>query len=351
MATKTGTHDLTSLLANKQTMAADFGLDNIAAILQNDINAHNLIVNELFRELADTTSDRHRLAGGSVGGEMTDVDDYGRPPTQKEVPGATVGFPLHKRGYAIGWTRDWFQIHSPADMALATRAAQKAHLKALVRDMKRALFVTGNYTSRDRYVTPQVDLAVKRLVNADSMAIAEGPNGESYDATTHTHYTAEATLTAANLLASVNNVIEHGHGAQVKMAISTTNQAAVEALVGFTPYVDARILPTDGDARAQSNGRVLNNKAIGFFGAAEVWVKPWAIAAYAFTWDAGDASKPLVLRTRPNRGPDLAIAAELDAYPLHAQYMDSYYGFGVWTRTNGAVHQFDNATYEDPAIT
>lgn len=347
----TGTYDLSSLLANNQTTAADFGLDNIAAILQNDIDAHNRIVNELFREVADTSSDRQRLAGGSVGGEMTDVDDYGRPPTQKAAPGATVGFPLHKRGYAIGWTRDWFQIHTPADMALATRAAQKAHLKALVRDMKKALFESANYTSRDRYVTPQVDLAVKRLVNADGMAISEGPNGESYNASTHTHYTAEASLTAANLLAAVNTVIEHGHGNQVKMAISTTNQAAVEALTGFTPYVDARLLPSEGDARFQGNSRVLNNKPIGFFGAAEVWVKPWAIANYAFIWDAGDASKPLVLRTRPNRGPDLAIAAELDAYPLHAQYMESYYGFGVWTRTNGAVHYFGGGTYTDPTIT
>lgn len=350
MATRTGTHDLTSLLANNQTSAAAFGLDNIQPILAADIEAHNAMVQEVFRDIADTTSDRQRLAGASGGGEMIEVDDYGRSPTQKEVPGATVGFPLRLMQYAIGWTRKWFEIHTPADMALATQAAEKAHLKALVRDMKRAIFVSANYTFRDRLIAPQVDLAVKRLVNADSFAIPDGPNGESFDASTHTHYTSEATLTAANLLASINTVVEHGFGGRVITAISTADQAAVEALTGFQPYVDARLIPSEGDPRTQTNVTRLNNRAIGIFGPAEVWVKPWAITEYAFTWDADAASKPLVLRTRPNRGPDLRIAAELDAFPLHAQYMEAEYGFGVWTRTNGAVHHFGDALYVDPTI-
>lgn len=351
MALKTGTHDLASLLENTNTSVAAFGLDNIQPILQADFDAHNRIVREMFTEIADQSNDRQRLAGGSSSGEMVEVDEYGRAPTQKEVPGATVGFPLRKFQYGIGWTREWFEMHTPRDMALAALAAQKAHLKAIQRDLKKALFESANYTFRDRYATPQVDLAVKRLANADGFAIQDGPNGETFNASTHTHYTAEASLTAAGLLSAINTVVEHGHGNAVKVAINIANQAAVEALTGFTPFVDARLLPSDGDPRQQENVRVLNNKPIGYFGAAEVWVKPWAIASYAMIWDAADPAKPLVLRTPPGRGPDLRIEAELEAFPLHARYMESKFGFGVWTRTNGAVHYFGGGAYTDPSIT
>jgi hypothetical protein len=46
----------------------------------------------------------------------------------------------------------------------------------------------------------------------------------------------------------------------------------------------------------------------------------------------------------------LRIAAELDAYPLHAQYMEAEYGLGVWTRTNGAVLYVGNTTWADPSL-
>ena len=52
--------------------------------------------------------------------------------------------------------------------------------------------------------------------------------------------------------------------------------------------------------------------AIGIFHGAEVWVKPWAIANFAFAWDAASPQKPLVFRQRTQTSlQGLRIAATL----------------------------------------
>src|SRR5690606_11592257 len=101
---------------------------------------------------------------------------------------------------------------------------------------KRAIYTPTNSTFFDELTAPQAELAVKAFLNADSSGIPEGPNGESFDASTHTHYSAEAALTAAGLKASIATVIEHGHGGQLVTAIAASNEATVRALSGFVPF-------------------------------------------------------------------------------------------------------------------
>jgi hypothetical protein len=85
---------------------------------------------------------------------------------------------------------------------------------------------------------------------------------------------------------------------------------------------------------------------------AEVWVKSWAIDNYPFVWDAADPNKPLAYRQRAQTAlQGLRIAAENEDYPLYARFIEAEFGFSVWTRTNGAVHKTDNATWADPTIT
>ncbi len=352
MATSVGTLDINALLATKFTTAAEYGLDTIQTILNADLAAHNAIVQEMVSDLCEPTTDRQRIYGTSINGEMIEVDEYGRAPTQKALPGETCGFPLRLFQYAIGWTDKWFETATPADMAVAVLAAEKAHLKAVQREIKKALFLSANYTYVD-YLIDKVSLACKRLVNADSAAIPEGPSGEAFDGAAHTHYNAEAALTAANLLLNASDVVEHGHGSSIKVAISATNEAAVRALAGFTAYVDPRMVyrATDTPGQVLDISR-MDNRAIGLFGVAEVWVKPWAIANYAFAWDAGDPRKPLAFRQRTQQSlQGLRVAAENRAFPLLARYMEAEYGIAVWTRTNGAVHYFAGGAYVDPTIT
>jgi len=236
-------------------------------------------------------------------------------------------------------------------MAIRVQAGQKAHLKAIQREIKKSVFLSANYTHRDHLID-NVDLAIKRFVNADSAAIPDGPNGELFDGATHTHYDANATLTAAVVTALIADVVEHGHGGQVRLAISRTDETAFRALTGFVAYVDPRLIVrvTDTPGATLDITR-LDNRAIGIFGAAEVHVKPWAIANYIFCWDDGSAQKPLAFRQRAQETlQGLRIAAQLDTHPLHAQYLEAEYGLGIWSRTNGGILYFANATYADPSI-
>ncbi len=355
MTTVTGTFDITSLLANRFQSVAEYGLDTIERVLQADIAAHNAIVTEMVSEMCEITTDRQRIYGSSAGGEMIEVDEYGRAPTQKAVTGGTCAFPLKLFQWPVGWTEKWMQTKTPADMATMVLAAEKAHWRQVQRQIKMAIYNSTNLTFLDHLVD-NVSLTVRRFLNADSTAIPDGPNGEVFVPASHTHYEGEASLTAAFATECIRDLVEHGHGGSVKMAISTTDEAAFRLLTGFVAYVDPRLLVpsavmTSGTPAVRLDISRLDNRAIGIFGAAEVWVKPWAIANYLFAWDAEGNQKPLCLRQRAATSlQGLRIASTLNSYPLFAQFLEAEFGVGVWTRTNGSVLYFANATYSDPVI-
>jgi hypothetical protein len=345
--------DISTLLAARDTSVIAFGLNNIIPILNAELAAHNQIVTMMLGDLVEFSTDRQRKYGVSIQGDMYEVDEYGRAPSQLAKPGDTVGFPLKLFQYTLGWTQKWFQLHTPADMAIAMQAAERAHLRMITRELKRSFMLSANYTWND-FLVDKIDVSVKRLVNADGASIPEGPNNETYDGSTHTHYLARAggSLAASDLTSLINTVLEHGYGRNLRVAISTTDEAAVRALSGFTAYPDPRIVyrVTDNPAQTLDISR-LNNRAIGIFGGAEIWVKSWMPASYLFAWDAG-SPPPLVFRQRTNTSMQgLRIAGTNDTFPLYAEYMEAEFGIGVWTRTNGAMLYSGDTTYADPTIT
>jgi len=351
MAPNTGTYDIATLLATRNQSAADFGLDTIERVLAADVAAHNAIVQEMVSDMCEVTTDRQRIYGTSADGDMQEVDEYGRAPTQRALPGDTVGFPLRLFQFNLGWTAKFLQSATPADLAIQVQSAEKAHLRGIQLQLKRAIFSNANYTFVDHLVD-NVSLAVKRFVNADSAKIPDGPNGETFDGATHDHYQAEASLTAAFLTDIINNVIEHGHGNSVKVALNKADETAARGLSGFVAYPDPRIIYRNSDTPGQTLDIArLDNRAIGIFAGAEVWVKSWAIDNYPFVWDSGDPNKPLAFRQRAQQNlQGLRIAAENADYPLYAKFMEAEFGIAVWTRTNGAVLKTDNATWADPTI-
>lgn len=346
----TGTHDISQLLAARFQSAAEYGMDTIQQVLAADVAAHNAIMIDMVSGLCEVTTDRQRRYGESLSGSMVEVDEYGRSATQRARGGSTVGFPLRMFQYAIGWTQKWFQNHTPADMAEAVQTAQKAHRRQVYQEIQRAIFGATNYTFTDHLVD-NIDLAVKRLVNADSMAIPDGPNGETFTAATHTHYNATASLVNADVTAHVEDVAEHGHSDNVMIAISRTDETTWRALTNFKAYPDPRLIyrATDTPAQTLDLSR-LNNRAIGIIDGAELWVKPWALANYAFAWDA-NGPKPLAFRQREATAlQGLRIAATIETFPLMAEYMEAEFGLGVWNRTNGAVLYTASGTYASPNI-
>lgn len=353
-----GTLTIADLQANRFQSAADFGLVTINQVLQQDLAAYNAVTDDLVSDVAAPSTDSQRIYGASASGEMYESDEYDRGTADKPAGGSTVGFPLKKFVKNIGWTRDYSLMATPADYAEASLSIQAQHTRAMLREIKKAIFLSSNYTFRDRFVTPQIDLSVKRFVNADSLSIPNGPNGETFTASSHTHYDYldGAVPTQAALLALVDDVVEHGHGGNVKLNINRDAETTVTGMADFKPYLDPRLTPgTQANQATMTTLDItrLNNRPIGILGAAEVWVRSWVPSGYAFAYDAADNQKPLVMRQHPAaavRG--LRVVATIEDYPLYADTMESYFGFGVWNRTNGAVLYYATSAsaYVDPVI-
>lgn len=348
---KTGTMSIADLRAVNFQSAAAFGLNTISEIFQRDLAVHSQLAADLVSSFADNTTDRQRIYGTSDRGEMSEVDEFGRAPTQKIKGGTTAAFPLRLYQFALGWTRKYLQNATPAELVDQLTGAKKAHMIQIARQVKRAMLLSANYTFND-FLVDKIDLGVKRFVNADSANIPDGPNGEVFVGASHTHYDAIAGLTAAALTAAISDVMEHGHGGQIRVNIARADEAAVRALTGFKDYADPRVTLSANAREAQGRLDItrLDNRAIGIFDAAEVWVKPWMIANYILTYDATSGNKPLAMRTRNGTTPSLEIAAEIDTFPLYAEFMESEFGLGVWTRTNGHVLYFGGGAYVDPTI-
>jgi hypothetical protein len=353
MASKTGTFDIGALLAANNQSLASYGIRDVAEILQRDNDAYNAQVNDALSDLATTTDEQQVLVGSSIGGNMQELDEYSRMPTQRDLPGYLVGVPLRKFGFATGWTQDYLDNATPADLAIKQQAAQGADLRRTRYEIFKAVFTPTNSTFIDAFVG-NVPLPVKAFINADSSPIQNGPNGEVFDGTSHTHYGASATLTAAAVQTTIGNVAEHRTGVTLRIYINQADAAAFALLAGFTPlnfdYLNQIALSSSAVTGLRIDKTKTDNRQIGFFNAAEVWTKPWVPANYLVVADVAAPIKPLARRVRKNdRG--LYIAAQLDTHPLHAQYIQRYQGFSAWNRLALAVLRFNNASYAAPTLT
>lgn len=352
----TGTYTIDTLLAAKNQSAASFGLDNIQQILDADLAAFNAIVDEFASEVAEVSQDRQRMYGSSTDGDMVEVDEFGKAPTQNAGVGSQVAFPLRKYQYPVGWTNDWFKRHTPADMAVQIQAAQMAGLRQLNRSLAKAIFNSSNYSTTDRFVD-NVSLSVKRLVNADSAAIPNDPFGGTFDSSTHTHYDAIAALTTNAMDALMTDVIEHGHGMGLKIAI---NRAQLSTVLGLSGVLESRFdnvtLSANADAfavRRDAGNIRLDDYTAATYKGAEIVVRPWVPSGYLFCWASGDARKPVVLRrdTDADGGmPGLVLAAEYADHPLYAKNFEMYVGAGIYTRTNGAALYAAGGAWVNPTI-
>jgi hypothetical protein len=342
---------LDTLAASQQTVAA-YGEDRAFESIELARNAHNQIFRDMVAGFVEISTDRQRRYGGQQDMVMDEVDEFGRGDAQKIPAGVTVGFPLRLFDVSVQWTRKFMQVSSVSELAAQFTATQTAHIKALQREIKRAVFTSTNSTFVDRLVD-NVSLAVKAFNNNDSTELPPGPQGQTF-ATSHQHYIARVgTLAASDISAVIGLVIEHYNTGQPMLFINQAQEAAVRGFTSnFTPYMDRRIIVGSGTTVAAGALDPINlyNRAIGLFDGAEVWVKPWVPANYMFAFVDG-APKPLVLRERSAGSSGLQIAAEDEAYPLRARTLEAEFGVGVWNRTNGAVLYVGGTSYVIPTIT
>ena len=347
-----GTLSVSDLLATQATIA-QIGEDRAFGAIQDSLDAHNRLTREILTQLADFTTDRQKRYGGAASGTMDEIDEFGTPDAQKVVAGVTVGFPLRLYGRSVQWTRKYFQNASAMEFAAEFLDIQDSDLRNMHLQIRRAIFHPTNTTFVDKLVD-NVTIYPKALINADSTAMPVGPNGETFDGSTHTHYLGTATLTAVGMTAAIETVVEHSAMGQPMVYINRAQETAVRALTGFTAYTPVQIIPatTTASVRGDLDTAQLYNRAIGIFGnqAAEIWVKPWVPANWMFIFLAG-APKPLIVRERTLGSMGLVVAADDEEHPLRARTLENEFGVAVFNRVNGAVYYIANATYAEPTLT
>lgn len=355
MPLSTGINTLAELKANKDRLAV-FGEDNFLEALQADLEYHNAAVEEQLQEFATPTTDLQDRYGTNDAGGMEDADEFAQPRTQLVRSGGQVAYPLKKYVRGISWTKDFLERATVEDLAKDTIAAQADHIKAVGRALGRALFDHRNWVFRDRHAT-QVDLNIKALLNSDGDAIPNGPQGESFDPATHHHYPAidwaastEAQRQAA-VEAAITDLIEHGHGDDVRIYINQGNETQFRALPGFVKAEFPLVRPA-GDRDASTfvlDTSRTTNRIIGSFNGFPVWTKPWVPFNYQAVHAAGDERKPLKFRQdtiAERRG--LRLGGQIKVYPLQSDNFEAFYGFGAHTRTAAVALYMGGPAYTSP---
>lgn len=347
-----GTLNTLDTLASSQQSVAAYGEDRAFEAIEAALRAHNDIMNAVTSDLVERTTDQQRRYGGGASMSMDEVDEFGRGDAQKISAGVTIGFPLRLFDITLQWTRKFMQNATTAELAAQTTAAMDSHRKRVIREIKRAIFYSSNTTFVDR-LTNHISLAVKALVNADSAEIPLGPNGESFDATTHTHYLARvSTLAASDITSLIDTVREHYATGEQFLYINRASETAIRGFTSnFVAYPYQFVIPADNTARLPGNLDMSNpyNRAIGVFDGVQVWVKPWVPANYMVSFI--NTIKPLVLRERAPGSGGLVLAADDEAYPLRARTMEAEFGVGVWQRTGMAVLYTGGTSYTNPTLT
>ena len=348
-----GTYSTLDVLESNQQSVIEYGVNNVWQSFTVTLAAHNRTMADMSGDLWVPSTDTRRAYGGGDTQVMQESDQFGAPAAQKISAGITVDLPLRRFVIGAQWSRQAFEMMSVAQLTADFTAKMSADRLNLINGAKRALFTATNYSFVDYLGRPAgVTLNVKALVNNDGSALPVGPNGETF-ATSHTHYLANATLTAAVLTNLVTTVQEHYNSGTPVIIINQADEAAVRALAGFSAIADVRLIQPGGGTAVYARGTLdvanLYDRQIGLFGAAEVWVKPWGIANYALCYMRGQT--PLVMR-QPIFGPagDFRLVADNDGYPMFGQAFERQVGFGVWQRTAAAVLYFAGGAYVSPTI-
>lgn len=355
---RTGTYDLRDLQNVTTQTVVQFGLENVQAAVQAELAVHNTLMGDMTSLLVSPVSNRivPDASGILFDGEMREVDEYGRVATQKTGQPEQIGVPLRRYQFGVGFTGDFLNRATPAQVALSTFNAEAADRRNNIQLIRNTLFNPTNTTFSD-FLRDNMELKVKALYNNDGTVPPIGPNAESFNSS-HNHYMGFTAFNAANLNALILNVAEHTNDARIEVYLNVAQEAAVRAFEGFTPAVDPQIIvnaQTNVTVARLNTGRQ-NNRLIGRFNGADIWVKSWVFPNYAAAVDANAAVKPLGRREPTGEdsvvgSPGLRMVGTIVTFPLQSEYWGREVGYGVRNRGAAAVAQFNAAqagVYEDP---
>jgi hypothetical protein len=351
-----------AFMSNDQTVLA-FGEQKLLdTLVVPSLLRHEAWSQEMGSLFCERTTDFLRSYGEVGDVENEEMGEQSRPDASKApVSTVNIGFQLRRWGSSVQWTRDALRVISVNEFARQMDSHANMDRRRILQQIKSAIFTpTNNLTYKDSLPsrrTKNLVLPVRAFYNADGADIPDGPNGEQFDGATHTHYLGRAggALAASDVKAVINTVLEHDPEGRIVLEIALGNEDQIRAMTGpgeFSPYVDSRIVQPQTATYAGGQSLDVRNsgdRAIGIFGPAEVWVKPWEPYNYLFAVDI-NGGKPLAWRT-PEDDPTLGvfdIRAEDERYPLRARTMARDFGISVARRGKGAVLYAGGTSYVKP---
>jgi hypothetical protein len=356
-----GTLSISDLLAVNNTSIIDFGREDVFGVLRDYFAAVNAMINEQITMFAARTTERAVGLGGPANMTAVYTDEYGVADAQKLGGPSIIGFPLRKHQVALQWTYQWMRKHTPQDMAAQAQAAAVADAQKVQSALRTAIFTPTNTTFTDR-LRDNMALPVKALANADSFPIPPSPNGDTFNAATHTHYlgTTNAQPTPADISALILNVTEHRSSGKLYLFVPQAfanyviaNRVATYTEFAIAPFDDQTYATTLTLARRPMNAVNQANRIIGMYQGAEVWVKPWVPTGVIWAFIDGPV-KPLAMRIPDDLGGDNGdfrpIFSDQDL-PLECEVMEREYGFAIRNRVAAAVLSYagPDTTFQTPA--
>ena len=360
-----GTLALRDMLARRDINILQYGEDKAVAEIRTSIEAHNALQDQLYRDVADTPPDRLVTWGGSTvkSHRPYRVNQHGRVDVGRgdiAVSTASLGFPLHRYQWALGFTRDYFERKSPADAAEKILEIQKGDADQFEYDLRTALFNPTNDTAYIDYLVDDVNIPLRALLNADGAYIP--PNGNNtFDPNTHTHYVAISGLTATFITAAVTNLVEHGPVGAVEIWFNSADVSLLDSMAPFREYLQPgiRVVESPGDVLPTGTqptlGPNVGNRAIGTWNwDYQVWSKDNIVPAGYFI--VRDTGQPIVGHRVPADFPGAAgrgllrTVADHEHFPLRAQFMEREYGFSIWNRASAVIGYFGGASYTPPTV-
>jgi len=381
------TDSLASLMASQVSINV-YGKADAYAQIQDENTAYNEVVAAEMTMLAERSSDVIRAYGGAGVIDNEDMGEFDSVDSSKVAGVYAVGFPLTRHGAKIGYTDDWLATNSADQLAAQYLAARTGDQQKVQSKIRRALyypfsrpaFLTNGTRNAnaysDRLVQPPVAVPLYPLLNADGNPVPIGPNGETFDPTTHTHYVASdwtasgSTVTTrdGDLQATVNNLTEHKIDGELMLIINRAQEASIRALPNFVRNFDAtvQVASTITYATGALDVRNYNNRMIGTYNGFEVWVKPWALAGKIIALAtgggaaiSGEATKVIVWRTRPGglwadynfRAADpMTGDSRQRNFPITAEPMTRDGDCSVWGRHLAVILDVTSSTYTVPTL-
>jgi hypothetical protein len=349
-----GTLTVSDLLASRFQYLAedwnmtvrDYGENAVGEIANTMLAEHNQMMMDVVGDWATWTNEPLAMYGTADYVDITEGDEMGTFPPQKAQFGSIVGFPLRKYGGKWQGSRDYFARATVGEVVAQVTTIQDADRRKIIQQVVGAIFSPTNYLWADplvnRIKSAISQLPVRALVNADGNPIPPGPNGELFNAATHTHYMFSTGFTTADLVALKENVLEHYADADAAICIPRGLEAAVRAMgtnfVALLPGIIIGPITAAQDPSQPLNTIDINNRLIGEFDGIPVWVKPWVPAGYALC-GVRNHNKVVGVRTDPMSpsGGQLTLAFKDEVYPLRSESYVREFGCGVWERTGAAV--------------